>query len=56
MPWPAEEVEKKQKILLWLMEGQKEMAQQKRSPHGSVISYFKPEIALYWFKSDKCLT
>ncbi|XP_027898629.1 axin-1 [Xiphophorus couchianus] len=36
VPWPAEEVEKKQKILLWLMEGQKEMAQQKRSPHGSV--------------------
>uniref|UniRef100_A0A3B3UUH0 Axin-1 n=1 Tax=Poecilia latipinna TaxID=48699 RepID=A0A3B3UUH0_9TELE len=35
-PRPVEEVEKKQKILLWLMEGQKEMAQQKRSPYGSV--------------------
>lgn len=36
----AEEVEKNQKILLWLMEGQKEMVQHKRSPYGSVISDF----------------
>ncbi|XP_026216765.1 axin-1 isoform X1 [Anabas testudineus] len=35
MPGPAEEIEKNQKILLWLMEGQKEMAQHKRSPYGS---------------------
>ncbi|XP_035037484.1 axin-1 isoform X1 [Hippoglossus stenolepis] len=31
----GEELEKNQKILLWLMEGQKEMVQQKRSPYGS---------------------
>ncbi|KAM9391557.1 axin-1, partial [Pholidichthys leucotaenia] len=36
MPGPAEEMEKNQKILLWLMEGQKEMVQHKRSPYGSV--------------------
>ncbi|XP_041831106.1 axin-1 isoform X2 [Melanotaenia boesemani] len=36
MPGPAEEMEKNQKILLWLMEGQKEMVQHKRSPFGSV--------------------
>lgn len=35
MPGPGEEVEKNQKILLWLMEGQKEMVQHKRSPYGS---------------------
>uniref|UniRef100_A0A1A7YXY2 Axin-1 n=1 Tax=Iconisemion striatum TaxID=60296 RepID=A0A1A7YXY2_9TELE len=35
-PGPAEEMEKNQKILLWLMEGQKEMVQHKRSPYGSV--------------------
>ncbi|XP_037648308.1 axin-1 isoform X2 [Sebastes umbrosus] len=35
MPAPAEEMEKNQKILLWLMEGQKEMVQHKRSPYGS---------------------
>ncbi|XP_051244035.1 axin-1 isoform X2 [Dicentrarchus labrax] len=35
MPGPAEEIEKNQKILLWLMEGQKEMVQHKRSPYGS---------------------
>ncbi|XP_060921633.1 axin-1 isoform X1 [Labrus mixtus] len=35
MPAPAEEMEKNQKILLWLMEGQKEMVQHKRSPFGS---------------------
>uniref|UniRef100_UPI0037E94F8E axin-1 isoform X1 n=1 Tax=Semicossyphus pulcher TaxID=241346 RepID=UPI0037E94F8E len=34
-PAPAEEMEKNQKILLWLMEGQKEMVQHKRSPYGS---------------------
>ncbi|KAF0032899.1 hypothetical protein F2P81_015189 [Scophthalmus maximus] len=32
---PGEELEKNQKILLWLMEGQKEMVQHKRSPYGS---------------------
>uniref|UniRef100_A0A8C2WPZ7 Axin-1 n=1 Tax=Cyclopterus lumpus TaxID=8103 RepID=A0A8C2WPZ7_CYCLU len=36
MPAPAEEMEKNQKILLWLMEGQKEMVQHKRSPYGYV--------------------
>ncbi|XP_031593271.1 axin-1 isoform X2 [Oreochromis aureus] len=35
MPGPGEEMEKNQKILLWLMEGQKEMVQHKRSPYGS---------------------
>uniref|UniRef100_A0A1A8MQY0 Axin-1 n=2 Tax=Nothobranchius pienaari TaxID=704102 RepID=A0A1A8MQY0_9TELE len=35
-PGPAEEMEKNQKILLWLKEGQKEMVQHKRSPFGSV--------------------
>nr|XP_046271363.1 axin-1 isoform X2 [Scatophagus argus] len=35
MPGPSEEMEKNQKILLWLMEGQKEMVQHKRSPYGS---------------------
>ncbi|XP_041633702.1 axin-1 isoform X2 [Cheilinus undulatus] len=35
MPAPAEEIEKNQKILLWLMEGQKEMVHHKRSPFGS---------------------
>uniref|UniRef100_A0A3Q3BLF5 Axin-1 n=1 Tax=Kryptolebias marmoratus TaxID=37003 RepID=A0A3Q3BLF5_KRYMA len=35
---PAEEMEKNQKILLWLMEGQKEMVQHKRSPYGSITS------------------
>lgn len=39
VPAPAEEMEKKQKILLWLMEGQKELVQHKRSSYGSV---FKP--------------
>ncbi|XP_034076097.1 axin-1 isoform X2 [Gymnodraco acuticeps] len=34
-PAPPEEMEKNQKILLWLMEGQKEMIQHKRSPYGS---------------------
>lgn len=38
MPGPAEEMEKNQKILLWLMEGQKEMVQHKRSPYGSVMT------------------
>ncbi|XP_061606351.1 axin-1 isoform X1 [Phyllopteryx taeniolatus] len=31
---PLENMEKKQKILLWLMEGQKEMIRHKRSPYG----------------------
>ncbi|KAM9843397.1 axin-1 isoform 2-T2 [Aulostomus maculatus] len=35
MPVPAEETEKNHKILLWLMEGQKEMVRHKRSPYGS---------------------
>ncbi|XP_069004856.1 axin-1 isoform X2 [Embiotoca jacksoni] len=35
-PGPVEEMEKNQKILLWLMEGQKELVQHKRSPFGSV--------------------
>ncbi|XP_029014151.1 axin-1 isoform X2 [Betta splendens] len=35
MVGPTEEMEKNQKILLWLMEGQKEMVQHKRSPYGS---------------------
>ncbi|XP_068192636.1 axin-1 [Antennarius striatus] len=35
VPGPADEMEKNQKILLWLMEGQKEMVQHKRSPYGS---------------------
>lgn len=38
MPGPAEEMEKNQKILLWLMEGQKEIVQHKRSPYGSVMA------------------
>lgn len=37
MPGPGEDVEKNQKILLWLMEGQKEMVQHKRSPYGSAM-------------------
>lgn len=37
-PGPAEEMEKNQKILLWLMEGQKEMVQHKKSPYGSVTA------------------
>ncbi|KAM6904937.1 axin-1 [Xenentodon cancila] len=36
MPGAAEEMEKKQKILLWLMEGQKEVVQHKRMPYGGV--------------------
>ncbi|XP_076000436.1 axin-1 isoform X1 [Genypterus blacodes] len=32
---PAEDMEKKQKILLWMMEGEKEMVRHKRSPYGS---------------------
>ncbi|XP_030592596.1 axin-1 isoform X2 [Archocentrus centrarchus] len=42
MPGPAEEMEKKQKILLWLMEGQKEMVQHKRSPYGSTTGSKRP--------------
>lgn len=34
VPGPAEDAEKNQKILLWLLEGQKEMVQHKRSPYG----------------------
>ncbi|KAM9745557.1 axin-1 isoform 1-T4 [Menidia menidia] len=33
---PTEETEKNHKILMWLMEGQKEMVQHKRSPYGTV--------------------
>ncbi|XP_062295438.1 axin-1 isoform X2 [Scomber scombrus] len=35
MPGQAEDLEKNQKILLWLMEGQKEMVRHKKSPYGS---------------------
>ncbi|XP_027141464.1 axin-1 isoform X2 [Larimichthys crocea] len=42
MPGPAEEMEKNQKILLWLMEGQKEMVQHKRSPYGSTTGSKRP--------------
>ncbi|KAF7663525.1 hypothetical protein LDENG_00208230 [Lucifuga dentata] len=35
MPTPVEEMEKNQKILLWMMEGEKEMVRHKRSPYGS---------------------
>lgn len=38
---PGEEMEKNQKILLWLMEGQKEMVQHKRSPYGLVIPLYE---------------
>lgn len=38
MPGPAEEMEKNHKILLWLMEGQKEMVRHKKSPYGSVMT------------------
>lgn len=31
---PVEDMEKKQKILLWMMEGEKEMVRHKRSPYG----------------------
>lgn len=36
IPGPVEEIEKNHKILLWLMEGQKEMVQHKRSPYSSI--------------------
>uniref|UniRef100_A0A8C6T7D3 Axin-1 n=1 Tax=Neogobius melanostomus TaxID=47308 RepID=A0A8C6T7D3_9GOBI len=36
MPSPGEDVEKNQKILLWLMDGQKEVVRHKRSPYGSL--------------------
>lgn len=36
MPGPGEDVEKNQKILLWLMDGQKEVVRHKRSPYGSI--------------------
>ncbi|XP_068434854.1 axin-1 [Clinocottus analis] len=39
VPAPPEEMEKNQKILLWLMEGQKEMVQHKRSPYGSTTGF-----------------
>ncbi|KAM7371864.1 hypothetical protein PAMP_009073 [Pampus punctatissimus] len=38
MPGPAEVMEKNQKILLWLMEGQKEMVRHKKSPYGTTGS------------------
>lgn len=44
MPGPAEEMEKNQKILLWLMEGQKEIVQHKRSPYGSVMAVDSPPL------------
>lgn len=36
----GEEVEKNQKILLWLMEGEKEMVQHKKSPYGWAMMIF----------------
>lgn len=36
IPGPGEDVEKNQKILLWLMDGQKEVVRHKRSPYGSL--------------------
>ncbi|KAM8845070.1 axin-1 isoform 2-T2 [Spinachia spinachia] len=39
---PVEEMEKNQKILLWLMEGQKEMVQHKRSPYGRPSGHEAP--------------
>ncbi|XP_029945809.1 axin-1 [Salarias fasciatus] len=42
VPGSVEEMEKNQKILLWLMEGQKEMVQHKRSPYGSVSGSKRP--------------
>nr|XP_057904240.1 axin-1 isoform X1 [Doryrhamphus excisus]XP_057904241.1 axin-1 isoform X1 [Doryrhamphus excisus] len=36
-PGPGDDMEKNQKILLWLMEGQKEMIRHKRSPYGSTM-------------------
>ncbi|KAL6102572.1 axin1 [Pungitius sinensis] len=41
-PAPVEEMEKNQKILLWLMEGQKELVQHKRSPYGSAGGSRRP--------------
>lgn len=38
---PTEEMEKNQKILLWLMEGQKEMVQHKSSLYGLVNTVYK---------------
>ncbi|XP_061837997.2 axin-1 isoform X2 [Nerophis lumbriciformis] len=35
VPGPGDDMEKNQKIFLWLMEGQKEMIRHKRSPYGS---------------------
>ncbi|XP_029914901.1 axin-1 isoform X2 [Myripristis murdjan] len=35
MPLPPEEMERNQKILLWMMEGEKETVRHKRSPYGS---------------------
>lgn len=46
VPGPGEDVEKKQKILLWLMEGQKEMVQHKRSPYGSAMRLQEPSHCL----------
>lgn len=52
MPGPAEEMEKNQKILLWLMEGQKEMVQHKRSPYGSVaLLNMSANIYIFFFLS-----
>ncbi|XP_034046032.1 axin-1 isoform X2 [Thalassophryne amazonica] len=33
---PANEIERNQKILLWMMEGEKEMVRHKKSPYGSI--------------------
>lgn len=52
VPAPAEEMEKKQKILLWLMEGQKELVQHKRSSYGSVLQTAAGLIP--WKKNKSC--
>nr|XP_040046623.1 axin-1 isoform X3 [Gasterosteus aculeatus aculeatus] len=41
-PAPVDEMEKNQKILLWLMEGQKELVLHKRSPYGSASGSKRP--------------
>ncbi|XP_071373968.1 axin-1 isoform X1 [Centroberyx affinis] len=38
MPVPPEEMERNQKILLWMMEGEKETVRHKRSPYGTTGS------------------
>lgn len=55
MPGPAEETEKNQKILLWLMEGQKEMVQHKKSPYGSVAAVrMSPNMYIVYMLGSWC--